>query len=246
MKKQKSRGKRAAAAVLGILLVLTLLTSISAVTGNPLIAAIGACRAARYAAGTYGITDAAVSSGKKESVCSFTYWYTVASEHSPDTAFIVQVPLWGGIRDNYEYAVTQLHNTRERLGRERAASAQAALNGTPYADLMQECSVEYGYLPPSVPETFPEIPFKDAFTLDMPFDAKAVAVPTLLKITLVGDNASEDELKRILPEIKAAMEQSGLYFDYYTVYYEKSDASYDTSGFSGIYSAEAVPKDAIV
>ena len=120
MKKQKSRGKRAAAAVLGILLVLTLLTSISAVTGNPLIAAIGACRAARYAAGTYGITDAAVSSGKKESVCSFTYWYTVASEHSPDTAFIVQVPLWGGNRDNYEYAETQLHNTRERLGRERA------------------------------------------------------------------------------------------------------------------------------
>lgn len=245
MKRQKSKGKRAAAAALGILLVLALLTGISTVTGNPLVAAIGARRAARYAADVHGVADAAVSAPKKDRAGNLTYWYTVSSAHSPDTTFLVAVPLVGEITDNYEYAVAQLHNTRDRLGREMAAAAMDALAGTPYGDLAEQCTVVYGYLPPSEPETFPEIPFQEAFSLDMPFDAEAVAVPTLLELRLVGAEADEAALHRALSELKAAMEQSGLYFDYYTVSYARPDASYEMGDFSGVYRAEAVPKDAI-
>lgn len=246
MKTRKNRGKRAAAAALGTLLVLTLLMGISTVTGNPFVSAVGARRAVRYAARTYGIEDAAVSSMRKDGAGSLDYWYAIVCAHSQDTVFLVRVPLLGEItEDNYDYAVTRLHNTRDRLGRELAAAALDALKGTAYDGMVQECSAQYGYLLPDSPETFPNIPFRDAFTLDMPFDAGTITVPTLLQLTLVGDGASQAELERILPEIKAAMEQSGLCFDYYTVRYERPDASCDSGNLFGIYGVEKLPKENI-
>lgn len=246
MKKQKTIGKRVMAAALGTVLVLALLTGISTVTGNPLVAAMGRNRVARYVAETYSLEEnVVISPGIQEAAGSFTYWYSVVSMDSPDTKFEVQVPLFGKITDNYEYWVTQLHNTRTRLGNEMAFAALTAMQATPYGRMVQESRVEYGYLLPSEEETFPEIPYKEEFTLDMPFDRNAVTVPTLLTLKVTDEGASQEMLDKMLPEIRAAMEQSGLWFDYYTVVLDTPDALYDAGGFVGVYTALEIPADSI-
>lgn len=78
----------------------------------------------------------------------------------------------------------------------------------------------------------------------MPFDKTAIAVPTLLNLVIGTEEPSEVLMNRLLPQIKAALAESGLPFDYYTVMLELPDASYDITALQNEprYSVEALPQ----
>lgn len=242
--KRKTKPRRFLAALLGIVIVLCLLTGLSTVTGNPLVSAIVKSQIISYLATQYPNHTFVVQEMKKSHPGDFEYIATVMAENSIDTHFHITASLLDGIQnDDYDYWVTSMRNTRDRLGLALAAQAQAALQNIDIGTITA-CESEYGY-DPTAPDPFPDIPYKDSLTLDMPFEPDNITIPTLLRITVEIPKPSQTAMDDLLVKLKSALEAQQCHFDYYTVTLIPPNFSYDLADMQNTFQATDIPVENI-
>ncbi|MDK2813224.1 MAG: hypothetical protein PWQ08_479 [Clostridiales bacterium] len=239
---RKTKAGRVAAAVLAVLIVAGLWLGVSSVTGNPVMELIAKIRASQYLKEAFPQYSFTVEEVKQDWKGTFDYNVYVWDEQTLDVHFFVTVPFCGGISDGYERAVGENINTQQRLSDDLTQLAQDALQQEAAGLMIKKCEATYGYDVTGA-ETFPSIPFSTSFTTDMPFDKDQIHLPTLLDVTIGTETPDEEELARVLLQLKQAMDAQGVKIDYYTVMLELPNASYDVTA---LYTeprcrAQAVP-----
>lgn len=247
--KLSNKTKRVLAGVLGIAIILLLLLGMLVRSGDPVSRAWADFRAVQYAEKLYPGQKFYVS--RSYDGQEFRYSAVVQSQQSTDTWFEVNTQWWFFTNDStyrgpdHEYRVEQRYNTLKRLEEEAQTLADSVVKlEFPYFDI--HCNVLLGY---SCEEDGALEDCLDGYRrlleLDTPFSTELMSkLPSVVYVNVTWKAIpTERDIQDMLHSVKAAMEHSGLRFDYYSVnlYPDENVVGVNGKADSGFVSADTIP-----
>ena len=220
--KPRTRAKRIAAAAGGFAIVLALLFGYGYCFGGPVSRYLSGRIAARYVEEHHpGETFLMDNSAPADT--GYRYIITMQSADSQDTRFVIWVEQGRVTWDSYEEQVSQLINTRARLGEQlrRDVSPALAAAGMENADFHLEASTDSSAGIPA--EGHPP------FALDMPYD-KGTLPPFAIEweFTVGYDEVPDDPAAAAaawISRAKSAMDAAGIDIAAYQVTFRGTDGS---------------------
>lgn len=215
----RTRRRRAAAAAGGLLVFLLILLA-CATLGDPLSRAYSRYHAVDWANETWPGHDFRVTDVQFEPV--WCYYVTVQASDSIDTHFTLTVVAGIVRRTDYELAVANLQNTKQRFFDSLYSDVQNALTAAGYAPVGgSDFSVTVGD---------PNLAMDHTLTLDMPYDKGNIPPRTSLWVNGWSDAPDAEQGKAILREVYRIITEAGIDIDEYAV------TIYDAS-YAGRYGA---------
>lgn len=216
--KPRTRAKRIAAAAGGFAIVLALLFGYGYCFGGPVSRYLSGRIAARYVEEHHpGETFLMDNSAPADT--GYRYIITMQSADSQDTRFVIWVEQGRVTWDSYEERVSQLINTRARLGEQLQRDVAAA--GMENTDFHLEAGTDSGTGVPAAGHS--------PFALDMSYD-KGDLPPFAIEweFTVGYDEVPDDPAAAAaawISRAKSAMDAAGIDIAAYQVTYRSTDAS---------------------